>query len=132
MTPNTDIPTILNTLHDAFHGRDMDTIGRYFDEHAQIVTPDGVMQGRAAKISDELRVFEMFDDCSIEVTSTVVQGNEAVEFSHLRGVAKIGPLSGSKVEMRYVVLYRFSGDKITFQEICFDRLALATQLGMAA
>ena len=127
-----DIAPILTLLHEAFARRDMDTIGRYFDEDIRFVNPDGEMLGKAARMADEERIFYIIDDGTIEVTSTVIEGNQAVELSILHGIAKIGANSGSPVALRYVVHYQFDGDQIVFQEVCFDRVALATQLGLSA
>lgn len=127
-----DIAPILTTLHEAFSRRDMDTIGRYFDENIRFVNHDGEMLGKAARLADEERIFEIIDEGTIEVTSTVIQGNQAVELSILHGIAKVGANSGRRVALRYVVHYQFEGDQIVFQEICFDRVALAMQLGLSA
>lgn len=131
-TATASIPAILTTLHDAFHRHDMETIARYFDENVRFVNPDGEMTGRAARMADEERIYTMIDQGRIEVTTTLVQGNEAVEFSILHGIAKIGAEPGKPVALRYVVHYRFEGELIVFQEVCFDRAALAGQLGLAA
>lgn len=130
----TPIPTILTTLHAAFKTRDMETIGRYFDENVRFVTPDGEMTGRQARVDDEQRIFDTFDDSEVEVTTAVVDGNEAVEVCILHGIANAGtgPAAGRKIAMRYVVHYRFKDELIVFQEVCFDRLALAQQMGLAA
>ncbi|MFA6117592.1 MAG: nuclear transport factor 2 family protein [Sphingomonas sp.] len=128
----TDIPTILTTLHAAFKRRDMDTIARYFDEDVRFVTPDGEMLGKQARIDDEQRLFDTFDDSEVEVTAAIINGDEAAEFCVLHAVSKVGPAPGRKIAMRYVVHYRFAGELITFQEVCFDRLALHQQLGLAA
>lgn len=132
MTTHTDIPAILTALHDAFLRRDMETIAHYFDEDVRFVTPDGELLGKTARIADEQRIFDMFDDSSVEVTSAVVDGDQAVELSILHGTAKVGPQPGVRIALRYVCYYRFQDARIVFQEVVFDRSALKEKLGMAA
>lgn len=128
-TRKTEILDSLTTLHAAFKRRDMDTIARFFADDVVFVTPDGEMRGKAARLADEQRIFEMFDSAEVEVTDVLVDGDEAAEFCILHGVARIG--AGRRIALRYVVRYRFNGGLIASQEICFDREALRQQLGLA-
>ena len=123
-----EILAILSTLHAAFGRRDMDTIAAYFADDVRFVTPDGELLGKAARIADEQRIFDTFDDTRVEVTSVVVDGDEAIEFCILHGVFKGAP--SVRIHMRYVVHYQFAASVIASQEVCFDRETLRQQLGL--
>lgn len=123
-----EIAAILDVLHAAFRRRDLETIGRYFAEDVQLLTPDGPMRGRAAKLADEQNVFESFDDAEVEVIDLLIDGEAAAEFCHLHGTVRAGPAAGRRIALRYVVRYRFEGASIVAQEICFDREGLRRQL----
>jgi predicted ester cyclase len=127
-----DIRSILNILHNAFDHRDLNMIARYFSDDVRFVRPEGEVLGRQAKIADEQSLFENFADSRVEVTTAVVDGDEAVEICTLHGVAT-SPLAaaGRKVALRYVVHYRFDCGLIVFQQVMFDRLDLMRQLGLA-
>jgi len=118
------IATILEVLHDAFRRRDLDTIGRYFAEDVRLLTPDGAARGRAAKLVDEQKVFESFDDAEVEVVELLIDGDAAAEFCLLHGTLRGGQGAGRRIALRYAVRYRFEADLIVTQEICFDRAAL--------
>lgn len=126
------IKALLPTLHDAFKRQDMDKIAYHFDDDVHFISPDGEMFGKQARIADEQRVLDMFDEPEIEITSVVADGNEAIEMCVLHGLVKEGPAAGGRVSMRYVVHYRFKGEFITFQEVCFDRVGLQQQLEVLA
>lgn len=131
MTTSTiDIAAILTNLHEAFARHDLDTISRYFADDTRFINPDGELNGKAARLADEERIYTMFDEPTIEVTQTLIDGNRAVELSNLHGKAKIGSNAGSDITFRYVVYYEFDGELITFQEIVFDRATLAARLGL--
>ncbi|MBS0363143.1 MAG: nuclear transport factor 2 family protein [Proteobacteria bacterium] len=125
------IAAILEVLHDAFRRRDLDTIGRYFAEDVRLLTPDGAAWGRAAKLVDEQKVFESFDDAKVEVIELLIDGDAAAEFCLLQGALRGGQAAGRRIALRYVVRYRFEADLIVAQEICFDRAALGALLAQA-
>ncbi len=126
------IGSILTTLHDAFRRRDMTTISRYFADDIRLVRPEGELVGKQARIDDEHTLFDNFSNGEIEVTTTLVNEDQAIELCIMHGVATAPPQAvGRRVALRYVVHYRFVDDKIVFQEVVFDRVALLKQLGLA-
>lgn len=131
VTATVDIAMILANSHQAFARKDMDAIVGCFDKDIRFVSPDGELHGRSARIVEEQRIFELLDNSHIEVTASVVDGDEAVEMCRMCGKIKAGLNAGTDVAFRYVVHYRFSGELITFQEVVFDRAAVAEKLGLA-
>jgi ketosteroid isomerase-like protein len=125
------ISAVLDTLHDAFRRRDLETMGRHFADDVRLRTPDGAACGRAAKLTDEQRVFDAFGDAEVEVLELLIDGEAAAEFCLLRGTVQAGRAGARRIELGYVVRYRFAAGLIVAQEIYFDRAALAAQLPAA-
>ena len=133
------IPNALAAMHAALKRRDMDAIFVDFADNVRYVSPDGTLDGIAARRAVEQMLLDAFTDIEVKVSETVIQNDKAVEFLNMRGIDS-GPLAlpagtipptGKNIDLRFTSFYRFEDGKVVFQEIIYDSMNLLRQLGLA-
>jgi predicted ester cyclase len=133
-----DLEACVRELYEAWNAKDLDRCASYALPGAKMTNmPFGTTSGFREY---ETSWAQAFPDGKIELTSLVVQGDNAVaEFTGrgthtgpLRGPTGEIPATQRRVELRCVECYRFQGDKIADGRIYFDAFSLFTQLGVGA
>ena len=79
------IPNALAAMHAALKRRDMDAIFVDFADNVRYVSPDGTLDGIAARRAVEQMLLDAFTDIEVKVSETVIQNDKAVEFLNMRG-----------------------------------------------
>ena len=118
------IETTIRSFAEALVKRDVEKTLSFLSEDAAWVAPEGRFVGK-----DEIRRFLTWNSTRVQELSftdagfgIMVQGNKAVREYMLRGMT-----GGLRWEAPAVCVYEFSGDKMKYHRVYYDRLVVAKQ-----
>jgi steroid delta-isomerase-like uncharacterized protein len=130
---------LLERYVERYNAGDLDTVMDLYAEDAVQLMPDGTFEGRS-KIRERLaRELAAVPDVHFEFVSFVEQGDAFADEWTFVGT-HTGPLTlpdgtelpptGKRVEMKGMELVRVRDGKIVVDNLYYDNLALAVQLGL--
>jgi len=136
MSAITDYP---KRAEEAFNARDADGLAALWSPGFEYEGPGGERtSGRSQAILRERALWDTFPDVradlgrhfEAEAGRLVIEG--VMRGTH-GGPLRLGalelPASGRRVEVAFVAIFTFAGDRVAHERVVFDRLALMQQLG---
>jgi predicted ester cyclase len=130
---------LLERYVERYNARDLDGCMELYAEDAVQLMPDGLFNGRSVireRLTHELAAF---DDIEWGLVSYVEQGDAFADEWSFAGT-HAGPLllpdgaelpaTGKRVQLRGMELVRMRGDKIVVDNLYYDNLSIAAQLGL--
>ena len=136
----------MNTMRDEYeravqlyNAGDMEDFANFYTEDAELVTPEGTAQGRAAIREQWSRDKVGFPDCAVTIDVIVEQGDTIAGEWTWAGT-HTGPLvlpdgtevppTGKRVEIKGMELVQVRDGKIAVHHAYWDNMAMAGQLGL--
>ena len=133
-----DNKSLLERYVERYNAGDLDTIMDLYAEDAVQLMPDGIFQGRNAIRERLAKELAAFSDVRFGFTSFVEQDDAFADEWTFAG-RHTGPLvlpdgsqlppTGKRVEMKGMELVRVLAGKIIVDNLYYDNLAVAAQLG---
>ena len=130
---------LLERYVERYNARDLDGCMELYAEDAVQLMPDGLFKGRSVIRERLTRELAAFDDIEWGLISYVEQGDAFADEWTFTGT-HAGPLllpdgaelaaTGKRVQLRGMELVRMRDDKIVVDNLYYDNLSLAGQLGL--
>jgi len=122
---------VFATAADAFNAHDLERLSALLDEDVVLRAPGGLGgEGKAACVDFYRRWFAEFPDGRVEVHSSHVVDDVAVEEGTFTGTHTGVAPNGRHVALDYVQVLRFRDGKHASVNLMFDRLVMVEQLGL--
>jgi ketosteroid isomerase-like protein len=119
------------TEADAFNAHDLDALGRFLAEDVLFCAPGGIEgEGRMACLEFYSRWLEEFPDARLEVDTTQIVDDLAIEQGTFMGTHDGVARTGRSVAVDYIRLLRVRDGKFVSVKLIFDRLLMLEQLGL--
>lgn len=136
-TPKTPAE-VVDAMHAAFRRGDLAAIAAHWHDDVVYEAPGVTLEGKAARTVAETVWLNAFSENDVQTSARYVDGDEIVDFCTMSGLHS-GPLAlagggelqatGARLSGPYVARYRIRDDKVVFQQVIYDRLALVQSLG---
>jgi predicted ester cyclase len=130
---------LLDRYVERYNARDLDGCMELYAEDAVQLMPDGLFAGRAAITERLARELAAFPDIEWGLLSFVEQGDAFADEWTFAGTQKGSlllpdgtelPPTGRRVEVRGMELVKMRDGKIVVDNLYYDNLAIAVQLGV--
>jgi uncharacterized protein (TIGR02246 family) len=123
---------VVETAADAFNAHDLERLSALVHEDVVFRAPGGIEgEGRAAWLDFHRRWFAEFPDARVDVRTTQVVDDIAVEEGTFTGTHTGVAPTGRPVALDYVQVLHLRDGKHASVELMFDRLLMLEQLGLA-
>jgi hypothetical protein len=122
---------VFETATDAFNAHNLDALSARLDENVLFSAPGGIGgAGRADCVAFYRRWLEEFPDAHLEIHTTHVADDVAVEEGTFTGTPTGVAPTGRSVVLGYVQVVRFREGRHVALKLMFDRLQMLEQLGL--
>ena len=135
----TDHEALLERYVERYNARDLDACMDLYAEDAVQLMPDGLFEGRELIRERLTRELAAFPDIEWGLLSYVEQGDAFADEWTFAGThtgtlllpdgTELAP-TGARVEVRGMELVRMRGDEIVVDNLYYDNLSVAVQLGL--
>jgi uncharacterized protein (TIGR02246 family) len=123
---------VVETAADAFNAHDLERLSALLHEDVVFPAPGGIEgEGRAACVDFYRRWFAEFPDARVDVRTTQIVDDIAVEEGTFTGTHTGVAPTGRPVALDYVQVLRLRDGRHASVELMFDRLLMLEQLGLA-
>ena len=122
---------VLETVTSAFNAQDLSELWGLLADDVVFRAPGGIEGvGRTACIEFYRRWLEDFPDAHLDVDTTHIVDDVAVEHGTFTGTHNGVGRTGRTVAVDFVQLFRFRDGKFASVKLFFDRLLMLEQLGL--